>query len=49
LIIGQLYIDVHGLCELKNIKTGGYASMNVSRRGWTMKNAYKCEGKVFDA
>ena len=48
LIMGKLYVDVHGTMELNNITTGAKCTLTIHRQGWTGKNAYKVEGDVLD-
>lgn len=48
LIIGKLYIDVHGTLEVTNVTKNLKCVLNIHRIGWTMKNAYKVEGQVVD-
>ena len=47
--MGKLYIDVHGKMEVTNLTKNIKVDLNISRQGWTTKNAYKVEGKVLDA
>ena len=49
LIMGTLYVDVHGTMEVTNITKNIKVVLNVTRQGWTTKNAYKVEGNVLDA
>ena len=49
LIMGKLYVDMHGNLEVNNITTGAKANLLVHRLGWTSKNAYRVEGKVTDS
>ena len=48
LIVGKLYIDLHGTCEVTNITKNIKLTLNIHRQGWTAKNAFKVEGKVLD-
>jgi hypothetical protein len=48
LIIGQLYIDVHGKSLITNHDTGDTCELQYKPRGWGSKNAYKLEGKTKD-
>jgi hypothetical protein len=48
LIIGTLYVDMHGKMEVTNLTTGSKADFYVHRQGWTKKNSHKVEGKVID-
>src|SRR5947209_254068 len=47
--MGKLYIDVHGKMEVTNLTKNIKVELNISRQGWTTKNAYKVEGKATDA
>jgi hypothetical protein len=49
LIIGTLYVDVHGKMEITNLTKNLKVEFNIHRQGWTKKNAYKVEGKGIDA
>lgn len=49
LIVGKLYVDVHGKLEVTNLTKNIKAELNIHRQGWTSKNAYKVEGKGIDA
>jgi hypothetical protein len=48
LIIGTLYVDMHGKLEVTNLTTGSKAEFNIHRQGWTKKNSHKVEGRVID-
>lgn len=48
LIIGKIYIDVHGQYEVINHTKNIKAEVKIHRQGWTAKNSYKCEGRVID-
>ena len=48
LIIGKLYVDLHGNCDIDNLTTGEKARIFIHRQGWTKKNSYKVEGKILD-
>jgi len=49
LIIGTIYVDVHGTLEITNVTKNIKAVLNIHRQGWTSKNLQKVEGKVLDA
>ena len=49
LIMGHLYIDVHGDMILENQKTKEIAKIHFSKKGWTDKKKCKFDGKVLDA
>lgn len=49
LIVGKLYIDVHGKMEITNITKDIRVIINIHRIGWTKKNYYKVEGQVLDS
>lgn len=49
LILGTIYVDLHGKCEVLNLNTGEKCELTCFRRGWTMANAYKVEGHCLDA
>lgn len=44
LVVGKLYVDVHGKMEVTNITKGTKVVLTIHRQGWTNKNAYKVEG-----
>jgi hypothetical protein len=48
LIVGKLYIDVHGTLEVTNVTKNIKCVLNIHRLGWTKKNAYKVESKILD-
>lgn len=48
LILGTLYVDLHGKMDMTNLNTGSKANLYVHRQGWTKRNAFKVEGKVID-
>lgn len=48
LVVGKLYVDVHGKMEVTNITKGIKVELTIHRQGWTNKNAYKVEGNVID-
>ena len=47
--MGKLYIDVHGKMEVTNLTKNIKVELNITRQGWTAKNAYKVDGKATDA
>lgn len=49
LIVGKLYVDVHGKMEVTNITKNIKSEITIHRQGWTGKNSYKVEGTVKDA
>jgi hypothetical protein len=49
LIMGKLYVDVHGELEVTNLTKNIKVKLTISRQGWTKKNAYKVEGYANDA
>lgn len=49
LVVGKLYVDVHGKLEVTNITKNLKCELTIHRQGWTGKNAYKVEGNVVDA
>lgn len=48
IIMGTLYVDVHGKLEVVNKTKDIKCELTIHRQGWTGKNAYKVEGKVID-
>lgn len=48
IIMGKLYVDVHGKLEVINVTKNTKTILNIHRIGWTKKNAYRVEGQVFD-
>jgi hypothetical protein len=44
LIMGKLYVDVHGTMEVTNLTKNIKAVLTIHRQGWISKNAYKVEG-----
>ena len=44
IIVGKLYVDVHGKFEITNVTKNIKCEINIHRIGWTKKNAYKVEG-----
>ena len=48
LILGKLYVDVHGTMEVTNVTKNIKVMITCHRQGWTNKNAHKIEGKVLD-
>jgi hypothetical protein len=44
LLVGKLYIDLHGKMELTNVTKDIRVLINIHRVGWTKKNNYKVEG-----
>jgi hypothetical protein len=46
--MGKLYVDVHGKLEATNLTKNIKAELNITRQGWTARNAYKVEGKGMD-
>lgn len=49
LVVGKLYVDVHGKMEITNKTKNIKCILTIHRQGWTNKNAYKVEGYVTDA
>lgn len=49
LIIGTLYVDVHGKMEITNLTKNIKVELNIHRQGWTRKNAFRVEGKTLDS
>ncbi len=49
LVFGTLFVDVHGVAEIKNETKGCTVKVNIHRQGWTNSNLHKVEGKVLDA
>ena len=49
LIIGTVYLDLHGKTIVTNHKTGEICEMDYKRRGWGSKNAYCIDGVIKDA
>ena len=47
--MGTIYIDVHGTLEVTNLTKNIKALINISKQGWTARDAYKVEGSVVDA
>lgn len=48
LIVGKLYVDIHGTLEATNLTKNIKTELIIHRQGWTNKNAYKVEGKGMD-
>ena len=48
IIVGKLYVDVHGKMEVTNLTRNIKTVFTIHRQGWTQKNAYKVEGHVLD-
>lgn len=46
LIIGKLYVDVHGKSMVTNINTGDYCEIDWKEKGWGGKNANMVFGAV---
>lgn len=49
LIMGKLYVDVHGTLEVTNLTKNITCKLTIHRQGWTSKNAYKVEGSAHDS
>lgn len=49
LIVGKLYVDVHGKLEITNLTKDIKCTLNIHRQGWTSKNAYKVEATINDS
>ena len=49
LIVGRLYVDLHGNLEVNNLTRGTKVNLFIHRQGWTSKNSHRVEGKVLDA
>ncbi|CDW78336.1 oxysterol-binding protein [Stylonychia lemnae] len=48
LVVGTLYVDVHGKLEVINITKNIKCILTIHRRGWRSTNDYKVEGFVTD-
>ena len=50
LIMGTLYVDVHGVMEITNITKNIKCIINIGRQNsWLSNNGYQVKGEVFDA
>jgi len=49
LIMGKVYVDVHGTMEITNVTKNIKVELICHRQGWLGKNANKIEGKVLDS
>jgi hypothetical protein len=47
LIMGPLYLDLHGMTKITNVDNGEYVELEYLKRGWRDKNAYALQGNVF--
>ena len=48
IIVGTLYLDLHGQTIIKNLTSGEVVELEFVRRGWLGKNAYVMRGEVKD-
>jgi hypothetical protein len=50
LIMGTLYVDVHGLMEITNITKNIKCVINIGRQNsWLSNNGYQVKGQVLDS
>lgn len=46
LIIGQMYVDLGGKCNVENKTLGHKAEVEFKRRGWSASSYYKCSAII---
>jgi hypothetical protein len=48
LIIGQVYVDIGGKCYINNLNNKEKIVINLYKRGWTGKTAYKFVADIYN-
>jgi hypothetical protein len=49
IIFGRMYVDHHGVVEIRNATTGDVCKINMKKRGWFDHDPNRVEGAVYDA